>query len=74
MLGEDSSEPRIEKLRLTPDLCLLARLESGASFKACIGAEADLMRNIRSIAKVAGTDADEVGYLLSTLGETKQVR
>ncbi len=58
LLGEDWSEPRIEQLRLTPDRCLLARVEGEASFKAFLGAEADLIRNFHGIVEVAGLDGD----------------
>jgi hypothetical protein len=44
LLGEDWAEPRIAELQVTPDRCLLARLEGDVSFKTFIGAEADLIR------------------------------
>jgi hypothetical protein len=64
LLGEDWSTPKIEEMRITPDRCLLARVEGEATFKAFLGAEADLIRNVHGIAEVAGLDGDEVGYLL----------
>jgi hypothetical protein len=74
LLGEDWSEPRIEELRLTPDRCLLSRVEGEASFKAFLGAEADLIRNVHGIAEVAGLDGDEVGFLLGKIAQIKSVR
>jgi hypothetical protein len=71
LLGEDWATPRIEELRITPDRCLLARLANEVTCKAFLGAEADLIRNVHGIAKVAGLDGDEVGYLLSRLAEIK---
>jgi hypothetical protein len=55
LLGKDWSEPRIAELRLTPDCCLLAQVEGDANFKAFLGAEADLIRNVQGIAEVAGS-------------------
>ena len=74
LLGEDWATPRIEELRITPDRCLLARLEAEATFKAFLGSEADLIRNVHGIAAVAGLDGDEVGYLLSRIAEIKGTR
>lgn len=37
LLGEDWSTPRVEELRITPDRCLLARVEGEVSFKAFLG-------------------------------------
>jgi hypothetical protein len=74
LLGEDWSEPRIAELRLTPDLCLLARVEGEASFRAFLGAEADLIRNVHGIAEVAGLDGDEMGYLVSEIAEIKGIK
>jgi hypothetical protein len=51
--------------------CLLARLEGEATFKAFLGAEADLIRNVHGIAKVAGLGGDEVGYLLGRIAMVK---
>src|SRR5947209_20026333 len=74
LLGEDWSTPKIEELRITPDRCLLARVEGEATFKAFLGAEADLIRNVHGIAEVAGLDGDEVGYLLGKIAEIKSVK
>lgn len=71
LLGEDWTEPKIEELRVTPDRCLLARPAGEASFKAFLGAEADLIRNIHGVADTAELDGDEIGYLLGRLAEIK---
>lgn len=73
LLGEDWSTPHIEELQLTPDRCLLARVEGETSFKAFLGAEADLICNIHGLAKVAGLDGDEVGYLLGEVARLKRI-
>src|SRR4051812_8615970 len=74
LLGEDWSTPKIEELHITPDRCLLARVEGEVTFKAFLGAEADLIRNVHGIAEVAGLDGDEVGYLLGRIAEIKAMR
>ena len=71
LLGEDWATPRIEELRITPDRCLLARVDGDASFKAFLGAEADLIRNIHGVAAVAELDGDEVGYLVGRVAEIR---
>lgn len=38
LLGEDWAKPRIEEMRITPDRCLLARVDGEVSFKAFLGA------------------------------------
>jgi hypothetical protein len=73
LLQEDWTTPRIEELRLTPDGCLLGRLEGEPSFKAFVGAEADLIRNIHGVAKVAELDGDEIGYLLGEIARLKRI-
>ncbi len=74
LLGEGWSEPRIAELRIAPDRCLLARVEGEASFKAFLGAEADLIRNVHGIAEVAGLDGDEVSLLLGKIAEIKSLK
>jgi hypothetical protein len=74
LLREDWSTPRIEELQISPDRCLLARLEGEATFKAFLGAESDLIRNVHGIAGVAGLDGDEVGYLLGRVAEIKGIK
>ena len=73
LLGEDWAKPRIEEMRITPDRCLLARIDGEASFKAFLGAEADLIRNIHGVAAVAELDGDEVGYLVGRVAEIKGI-
>src|SRR2546430_2587362 len=73
LLKEDWSEPKIEELRLTPDRCLLARVAGEATFKTFLGAEAHLIRNIHGVAKVAGLDGDEVGYLVGEVARLKRI-
>ena len=73
LLGEDWAKPRIEEMRITPDRCLLARVEGDVSFKTFLGAEADLIRNIHGVAAVAELDGDEVGYLVGRVAEIKGV-
>ena len=73
LLGEDWSTPKIEELRITPDRCLLARVEDEASFKALLGAEADLIRNMHGLSAVAELDGDEIGYLLGKVSELKRI-
>ena len=50
---------------------LLGRCDGETSFKAFLGASADLLKNIHGIAPVAGLDGDEVGYLLGKVAEIK---
>lgn len=57
-LAKERTTPRIEELYLTPDHCLLARVDGEVTHKHFLGAEEDLIRNIH------GVDGDEVGYLL----------
>lgn len=73
LLQQDWSTPRIEELRLSHDRCLLGRLEGGATFKAFLGAEADLIRNVHGIAEVAELDGDEVGLLLGEIARLKRI-
>lgn len=74
LLGEDWSSPKIEELRITPYRCLLARVEGEVTFRAFLGAEADLIRNVHGIAEVAGLDGDEIGFLLGRISESKQIQ
>ena len=73
LLGEDWTNPKIEELRISPDRCLLARPAGESTFKAFLGAEADLIRNIHGVAEVAELDGDEVGYLLGRVAEIKGI-
>ena len=74
LLGEDWSTPRIAEMRITPDRCLLARVEGETAFKAFLGAEADLIGNVHGMAKVAELDGDELGCLLGRIAEIKGVK
>ena len=46
-------------------------VEGESAFKAFLGAEADLIRNIHGVAAVAELDGDEVGYLVGKVAEIK---
>jgi len=72
LLNEDWAEPRIEQLLLT-DKCLLARTEDQVTHKLFLGAEEDLIRNVHGIAKTAGLDGDELGYVLAAIAKIKRV-
>jgi hypothetical protein len=74
LVGEDWSTPKIEEMRITPDRCLLARVEGEMTFKAFLGAEADLIRNVHGIAEAADLDGDELGYLLGRIAEIKGIK
>ena len=50
LLGEDWSTPKIEELRISPDRCLLTRVEGDVTFKAFLGAEAEADRLDRDTA------------------------
>lgn len=67
LLDEDWTEPRIEELFLSPDHCLLARVQGQ------VGAEEDLLRNVHGIAEVAELDGDELGYLLGKIASIKRI-
>ena len=72
LLEEDWAEPRIVQLIVT-DKCVMAQNEGDVGFNRFIGAEADLIRNVHGIAKAAGLDGDEVGYLLAAIAKIKRV-
>ena len=57
---------------VTPDGHVLGRCDGEASFKAFLGASADLVRNIQGVAAVAELDGDEVGYLVAKVAEIKR--
>ena len=71
LLDEDWTTPKILQLCMTHDRCLLARKEGDVGFDTFIAAESDLIKNIPGIAKVAGLDGDELGYLLGKLADLK---
>src|SRR5690242_19209734 len=74
LLGEDWTTPRLAEMVITPDGHLLGRCEGEPSFKAFLGASADLLNNIRGVAPVAELDGDELGYLLGKVAEIKRQR
>lgn len=45
LLGEDWTTPRLVEIVITPDGHLLGRCDGEASFKAFLGASADLLKN-----------------------------
>ncbi len=74
LLREDWTEPKIEELRITYDRGLLAQTEGEVGFNLFLGAEADLIRNIHGVAKVAELDGDELGYLVGKVAEIKGIK
>jgi hypothetical protein len=74
LLGEDWTTPQVVEMVITPDGHLLGRCEGEASFKAYLGASADLIKNIHGVAPVAELDRDEVGFLVSKVAEIKGQR
>ena len=74
LVGEDWTTPRLVELVITPDGHLLGRCDGEAAFQAFLGASEELLRNIHGVAKVAGLDGDELGYLLGRVAEIKQRR
>jgi hypothetical protein len=71
LLGETSVSSRIEQLRITSDHRLLVRMEEGVDL---VAAEMDLIRNVHGVAKAAGLDGDELGYLLAQVAKIKRRR
>jgi hypothetical protein len=71
LLAEDWSTPRIEQIRITPNRCLLARVEGDSAFRMFLGEEADLIQSVHGIARLAELDGDEVGFLLGRIAEIK---
>jgi hypothetical protein len=72
LLGEDWTTPQLVEMVITPDGHLLGRCDGDESFKAFLGASADLIRNIHGVAAVAELDGDEVGYLVAKVAEIKR--
>lgn len=58
---------------LGEDWATLDRLKGEAGFNYIIGDEEDLIRNVHGIAKTAGLDGDELGYLLAAIAKIKRV-
>lgn len=71
LLGEDWTTPRLVEMVITRDGHLLGRCEGEATFKAYLGASADLIKNIHGVAPVAELDGDEVGFLVAKVAEIK---
>src|SRR6202045_2109426 len=69
LLGENWTTPRLVEMVITPDGHLLGRCDGEASFKAFLGASADLIKNIHGVTPVADLDGDEVGYLVAKVVE-----
>jgi hypothetical protein len=74
LLGEDWTTPRLVEMVITPDGHMLGRPEGEPSCQAFLGETDDLFRNIHGVAKVAGLDGDEVGYLVARVAEIKRQR
>jgi hypothetical protein len=74
LLGEDWTKPRLVEMVVTSDGHLLGRCDGEESFKAFLGASADLIRNIHGVAAVAGLDGDEIGHLVGKVAEIKRQR
>ena len=72
LLGEEWSNPRIAQLNVT-DKCLFARNEGEPGFNHLIGEEEDLIRNVHGLAKSAGLDGDELGYILAAIARIRRV-
>jgi hypothetical protein len=74
LLQEKWTTPVLVEMVGTPDGHLLGRCEGEASCQAFLGETDDLLRNIHGVAKVAGLDGDEVGYLVARVAEIKRQR
>ena len=72
LLGEDWTTPRLIEMVITPDGHLLGRCEGEETFKAFLGASADLIKNIHGVAPIAELDGDEIGYLVAKVVEIKR--
>ena len=53
--------------------CPMARLKGEAGFNDIIRDEEDLIRNVHGIARTAGLDGDELGYILAAIAKIKRV-
>ena len=73
LLDEDWTTPRIEELFITSGRFILARTASEPTHKLLVREEADAIRNMHGIAKVAGLDGDELGYLLGKVAEARRI-
>jgi hypothetical protein len=73
LLDEDWTTPRIEELFITSGRFILARTASEPTHKLLVREEADVIRNMHGIAKVAGLGGDELGYLLGKVAEARRI-
>jgi hypothetical protein len=73
LLDEDWTTPKVEELLISSDRCILARTTGEMTHKIFIGAEADLIRNIRGIAEVAGLNGNELGHLLGKVAQARRI-
>ncbi len=71
-LGEVWSIPWIADLRLTSAGRIVARLHGEKEFAIDLGERTGLLRAIRSNARMAGLDGDEVGFLLAQIAKIKR--
>lgn len=53
---------------------MVGHCEGEVEAKAFLGAAEDLIRNIHGVAKVAGLDGDEIGYLVGKVAQVKMVK
>jgi hypothetical protein len=74
LLQENWSTPVLVEMVSTSDGHLLGRCEGEVCCQAFLGETEDLIRNIHGVAKVAGLDGDEVGYLVAKVAEIKRQR
>lgn len=74
LLEEDWTTPRLVEMFILTGGHMVGRCEGEVEVKASLGAEEDLIRNIHGVAKVAGLDGDELGYLLGKVAEVKRIR
>ena len=73
-LKETWTQPRIEEVRFSRKDRLLARVEGEVIFKAVLATKAELIWNVHEVAKAAGLDGDELGYLLAKIAEIKRMQ
>jgi len=75
LLDEAWTMPKLIEIIISPDDKILVRLEGDDFFAPFLGKSVDdLLRYIRSIAKSADLDGDEVGYLVAKVAETEWLR
>ena len=71
LLNENWTQPGIKNLRFSRKRRLFARVEGQSTYLA---PETELIWNVHEVAKVAGLDGDELGYLLGKIAEIKRIR